>query len=259
MYQNILIKLLRLVLKLNNYNNPDYKTNGEQWLIQSIVNNKDYKLCEKLTIFDVGANKGHYTALVETILKKIDRDYSIYSFEPNPQLAQILGERFYENENINVIDCGLGSANKSSVLNIPGQSHSMSSFYLRDIDKFKGSSLQKIQVNIQSLDNFVKKNSIQQIDLLKIDVEGYELECLKGAIHSIDSKIIRIIQFEFGGTMIDAKIHFKNFYDYFNCRGYLIGRLLKKSIHWYDTYDEIYEQFSYANYIAMPIESTLAQ
>ena len=48
------------------------------------------------------------------------------------------------------------------------------------------------------------------IDLLKLDVEGNELLALKGLSDSIE--YIKIIQFEFGGSNIDSRTYFQDFY-----------------------------------------------
>ena len=60
--------------------------------------------------------------------------------------------------------------------------------------KNKDEFYQRIPVKILTLDYFIEQNNIQQIDLLKIDTEGYEFNVLKGL--SKHSKKIKLIYFE---------------------------------------------------------------
>ena len=48
---------------------------------------------------------------------------------------------------------------------------------------------------------------------MKIDVEGHELDVLKGFGELI--KKVRLIQFEFGGTNIDSKTYLRDFWEFF--------------------------------------------
>ena len=49
---------------------------------------------------------------------------------------------------------------------------------------------------IEMLDNFIREKKIEFIDILKIDVEGFEFEVLQGAKNTIKEKKINVIQFE---------------------------------------------------------------
>ena len=58
---------------------------------------------------------------------------------------------------------------------------------------------------------FIKKKlRNQEIDIMKLDVEGHELDVLEGSRKTINS--IKLIQFEFGGCNIDSKTFFQDFY-----------------------------------------------
>jgi len=58
-------------------------------------------------------------------------------------------------------------------------------------------------VKVTTLNDFIIRNEILEIDVLKIDTEGHEFECLDGLFNSKNIKDIKIIQFE---------IHFDDMY-----------------------------------------------
>lgn len=72
-------------------------------------------------------------------------------------------------------------------------------------------NITKSQVQGISLDRFSQYNKINQIDLLKIDVQGHEKEVLEGAVKLIKKKIINVIEIE----VIIGEAYMKkvNFYD----------------------------------------------
>jgi hypothetical protein len=55
----------------------------------------------------------------------------------------------------------------------------------------------QVRVPVSTLDKFCSERSVKQIDVLKIDTEGFEFEVLKGATSMLDRKAIKFIYFEF--------------------------------------------------------------
>ena len=62
--------------------------------------------------------------------------------------------------------------------------------------------------------DYVKNNNINEIDFLKIDVEGHEFSVIKGFKESISC--VNVIQFEYGGTFIDTGIKLIDIKNYLN-------------------------------------------
>jgi len=87
---------------------------------------------------------------------------------------------------------GLGNENTYKQYNIVSQS----------ILRNGGGNFKKIKIK-KGFD-YCNDNNIKSIDFIKIDTEGYELEVLKGMGNML--KNIKIVQFEYGGTYISAKI-----------------------------------------------------
>ncbi len=68
------------------------------------------------------------------------------------------------------------------------------------------------EVEVIKLDDFCKTNAITEIDILKIDVEGFEMEVLLGALEVL--KKTNFIFIEVGFERMETKVHFSDL-DYF--------------------------------------------
>ena len=53
-----------------------------------------------------------------------------------------------------------------------------------------------VEIRLETLDSFVAEHGVHQVDLLKIDVEGYELEVLKGASAALERGAVRYVYAE---------------------------------------------------------------
>ncbi len=207
----------------NNYD-PNY--NGERWLLHRIR-----KLNPQI-IFDVGANKGTYSQI---ILRECP-NAQIYAFEPIPEVFTSLKNNIAGQSNIKIFKEALSDktgeiilfydnkndGNTSAVRGVQDSVHSLKSY-------------QEILCKTHRLDEFCSIHEISSIDLLKIDVEGYESNVLKGADNLIRSRKIKIIQIEYGKANLFSKYFI---HDYFSDYGkdYLIGKLFPKGIKWFESY-----------------------
>lgn len=146
------------------------------------------RLLKKLNIdfiADVGSNKGQFSLLSSYLYPNI----KIHSFEPIKKNLDIQKKIFKNNKNIFFYNYALGNiSNKSSELNvsIDDDSSSILSSSLNLNKIFPGTKIvNKIPIIISKLDNFFKSLSISN-GLLKIDVQGYELNVLLGSSCSLE-------------------------------------------------------------------------
>lgn len=238
--------LLRLSLHgMNIGDGAEYNESGEKWVLEYIKN----KIGNRLggVIFDVGANKGDYAKLC----RKIINQSNIYSFEPSLKTFNALEKNTDSAQNIKVVNIGFGEKSGTQTLFSNEKDSGLSSLYDRNLQhrpRVGGLEI-KESVKIDTVDNYCVANKIDRIGLLKLDVEGNEFLCLRGAKKMIDGGKIDFIQFEFGGCNIDSKTYFRDFF-YFLSPTHKIYRVLEKGLFEIDRYNESNEIFLTTNYLA---------
>ncbi|AEF19956.1 MULTISPECIES: FkbM family methyltransferase [unclassified Hydrogenobaculum] len=124
-------------------------------------------------VFDCGANSSK-DAYINCLYfaKKAGKNGKVYAFEPIPRIYNELLEDVKGFENIIPVNKGV-SDRKQTV-------------YFKDLGG--GSRIDTagdIEVELISIDEFVKEHNIPKVDFIKMDIEGAELDALKGAINTI--------------------------------------------------------------------------
>jgi len=201
-------------------------------------------------IFDVGANKGQFLNMVTS---KIGQEQLvIHCFEPTSDSFNTLTQNAPRSPNIVLNKLGLGKEQGSFNIFYDKPGSGSASLTKRRLDHFGVSFSYAEQVQIDTLDNYCRLNNIDRIDLLKIDVEGREMDVLLGATDMFEKGLIGLVNFEFGGCNIDTRIFFQDFYYWFKTAGMKLYRITPSGyIHPLPHYLETYEQFRTTNFLAI--------
>ena len=102
---------------------------------------------------------------------------------------------------------------------------------------------------IDTIDIYCAEQNINRIDFLKIDVEGHEFEVLRGASKMLRANKIKIIQFEYGGSYLDAHVFLKDIFRYFeNFNNYKFFKILPNSLEYIANYNQQLDNFQYSNF-----------
>jgi len=217
-------------------------TNGELWLLGWLAERS--LLTSSPSVFDVGANVGGYSlALLERLPTA-----RLYAFEPSAAAyARLEGALAGRAETFQV---ALGSKNETRPLYADSAGSPLASLHRRDLRR-RGIEMAEMEsVEVRRLDDLCCERAVDRIDLLKIDAEGSDLDVLRGAGGMLGAGI-SAIQFEFGGTAVDARQSLRDFFDLLESAGYRVHRLLPAGL-WPLTWSERIEIAEYANYVALP-------
>jgi len=149
-------------------------------------------------IFDIGAHKGSYTDFVKEVLPSA----KCYLFEPNIDLYAKLKNKYEI-----VYPLAICESTGFKTFHVcPKKNDELSSLYKRSI--FDETGYESIKVRCASVDSLSIQHDLEQIDFIKIDVEGAEKDVIVGCAAMMHDKKIKFIQFEYGSTYLDAEINF---------------------------------------------------
>jgi len=130
-----------------------------------------------MTVLDVGAHHGLYTLLAS---KRVGLSGRVFSFEPSPRERRTLRLHLALNlcRNVSVQGAALGSMETEATLHVV-QGSQTGCNSLRPPTVL--SETVAVRVEVARLDDWLEEHKIDRVDFIKLDVEGGELEALKGA------------------------------------------------------------------------------
>jgi len=132
------------------------------------------------TIYDLGANMGTWSLLADTLIPGA----AIHAFEPIPNYQDRYLQTTANMPNATLHKVGVGAETKKARFNVAGHSSSFLEVSENLVKMFPGErKTGELEVDMVRLDDYVQRNAMPLPDLMKLDVEGYELEVLKGAVN----------------------------------------------------------------------------
>lgn len=159
------------------------------------------KIKKNPIIFDVGGSRGQS---IEKY-KKIFKNPIIHSFEPIKSDFDIMYKKFSNDKNIYLNNFALGHKSEYKSFNITAQTDNSSFNKINKDTKWikvrskqfntsvKGYVKSKKKIKIITLDSYCKNKKINNIDLLKIDTQGYEDKVLQGCYLNLKKNNIKAI------------------------------------------------------------------
>jgi len=187
-------------------------------------------LSNGMNVIDVGANIGLYSLL---FCKKIGDKGKVFSFEPSPETFFRLKQNVNLNQFKNIKMYNIGLSDRKT----------KSKFYLCEDEAYSSLGtkpmmpiINEIEIELTTIDEFLKKENIKNVDIIKIDTEGADYLVLKGAEKLLASEKAPILFCEYNRAVEGGFLHkTKDMYDYLVKMGYEIfeikkGKLLKFDI-----------------------------
>jgi FkbM family methyltransferase len=130
-----------------------------------------------MTVLDIGAHHGLYTLLAS---RRVGKTGQVIAFEPSPRERELLEQHLRINRcsNVRVESAALGSAaGRAELFVVEGGEDGCNS--LRNPVVAEKTNL--VEVKVLALDDWLEQHGSPRVDFMKLDVEGGELEVLRGA------------------------------------------------------------------------------
>ncbi|MEQ8999220.1 MAG: FkbM family methyltransferase [Coleofasciculus sp. B1-GNL1-01] len=231
----------------------DSHSNG----INLIKNSGEIQIIEKFIssgsiVFDIGANRGDWT---KEVLNKYS-DVHIHLFEPVVKTYHILLQNLADSIKFGQVipnNFAVSYKEKAATFFYYENHSSLSTFHRRlSVEKPLNLEEPKCFTTLTTtIDEYCKHLNVKQINFLKIDTEGGELDVLKGAKQFLKRGKIDYLQFEYGGTFLDAGITLEEIVDFLHNYRYSIFKILSNGLEYQPQYLPEHENFEYSNFLAV--------
>lgn len=209
-------------IKTVSFQNVKFELHIEDWIQQNIyflgayeraeLNLLNRLLSEESVFVDIGANFGLYSLVAS---QKITNSGKVICFEPFPKNYAALKTNISLNSKSYIISENIALGDKKDELSLYYQPNEKN---LGMVSANFMENSKTIEVDVMSLDEYVNENGIDKIDLIKIDVEGFENQVIVGMKKTLElfSPMILIEIFDEGS--INSNHH--NAHDYLTRIGY---------------------------------------
>lgn len=223
-----------------------YNTTTALWYSGEIRFLKAYlALLERPIVIDVGANRGDYIAAT----LRANPRAKIVAYEVAPWLWPILKTRFLHWPNVTVVEGGLDECDRVFCLPYT-ENDAMIKIY--DISPGAQGPVTRTFNAGRSLRECVTEHGA--IDLVKLDVEGYEYIILR-ALHDSDLlRFIKVVQFEFSIYSLHRRHLLDDFHMLFE-QTHVIARLYQNGLEPTSRGDNSITQFLPGTYVAITKEN----
>ncbi len=171
----------------NGFAYPAYADNFVDWNVLFYGSYERFELTllavlanriERAVFLDIGTNVGHHALFMASHAEQI------HAFEPNPALWPLIKEKITVNgvQNIILHQCGLGATSGKPPLYLGPESGGSS--LIPGANRICSSN--SVPVTIVRGDDFFRETGINKLDLIKLDIEGFEKHAIAGMSRHID-------------------------------------------------------------------------
>jgi FkbM family methyltransferase len=198
-----------------------------------------------LTVFDCGANRGCWTrAAFATFPRAV---VHAHIFEPSSKNSAFIADRahglLFTDEQFRTV-----TVNRMAVSDAPGELALYSDWdgsWLGSLVKRPDvPANQSEMVPVTTVDAYAAAHGIAEIDILKLDVEGFELHALKGASGLLSRGAVRLVLFEFSTINVYTRTFFYDFWTLLTPLGFELFFLDRERLQHITEYAGRWEQFA---------------
>ncbi|MDP1955365.1 MAG: FkbM family methyltransferase [Polaromonas sp.] len=218
----------------------NFDTNGEHWLLRSVVAKADKSA--KSILLDIGAHKGYWSENAASLLRYHKAQGHVHAFEPTSSTYSYLAEKFLGSQVVTANKIAMSDRSGESDFFIAGELAGTNSLLKKD-----GARVET--VNTMRLDDFLLMHQIEHVLLVKSDTEGHDLSVLRGAAETLQKGLIDAWQFEYNHRWITGRSFLKDVFDFIVDKPYLLGKLYGNGIETYEQWHPELERFFESNYV----------
>jgi FkbM family methyltransferase len=145
-------------------------------------------------VVDAGCNRGDTLSSYRSSFPEAE----LTGFEPTPELSEGLRRRFEGDSSTSIEQLALGSKQGTQELYLYDDSAVNSLHELTDSTFTEGelTCLGKIWVDVVTLDEYCRKHGVQELDIVKMDLQGGELAALEGMSELLETGRVRLLMLE---------------------------------------------------------------
>jgi FkbM family methyltransferase len=223
----------------------EMSTNGELRLQRLVSSNT--RAGAKLIAFDVGARIGDWSKALIGAASGRSGGIELHVFEPVPESRAKLQEALagpIRSGDIRVNGIALSNESKTVQIYVPHFTGGTSTLHPDSAVNYE----QVLDVETSTVDRYIAENSIDHVDLLKIDTEGNDFRVLHGAMDSLRNGKIGVVQFEYNHRWIHARSYLKDVFDLVQATPYRIAKVCSTALEIYTNWHPELERFFETNY-----------
>jgi FkbM family methyltransferase len=215
--------------------------NGEYWLLDAIVRRAAGR---SLTLLDVGANVGDWTAHALDCLSRRARHGTVHAIEPAPGAHAHLARRFAGEPRVVARATALSDRPGTASLYLVGELAGTNSL----VDQGIGSP---IPVTVTRVDDYLAEHAIERVTFLKSDTEGLDLAVLRGGLGALDAGRIDAWQFEYNARWVAARAFLRDVFELMAARPYVLGKLFGNGVELFDAWHPELERYFETNFVLL--------
>lgn len=193
------------------------------------------------TVLDVGANVGNWAHAWLAAYPAT----RVVCVEPSAINARALGNRYSREPRVEIVRAAIGRHEGQALLAAPCAGSARATLF----PDVTGGMIVSEEVRLMTIDRLCLELGLDSVDVLKLDVEGAELDALLGAQKTLTRT--QVVQFEYGEPDLHSRVWFRDLWDLLIESGFEIQRLTPRGLRRIDRYDAALEVPRCTNFIAL--------
>jgi FkbM family methyltransferase len=219
--------------------NLEMKDNGELRVLRRLA------VLEPKYVFDVGANEGEWSRMAAQLYPAC----TIHAFEIVPSTCEELVRNTRGLPGLVINNFGLSDETGQIAVSLAGDDSKVATGCKVEGMRCHEEYYQRqLLCPIRRASDYLAETGLACIDFVKIDVEGMDLKVIRGFADRL--RIVRALQFEYGGFNVASRDLLRDCYRYLTDRGFVVGKVFPRCVDFFE-YHYSRENFYVGNYLAV--------